>query len=309
MRLESAQRPEVGCVPFALTWRLSLLDPVESAAPVAPALLDESQGQWALVLGASAGTGAAVARALAIDPGLDLFCVHRGRYPAFAAELERNVMAAGRRMTTYIADASTAESARLGVAALLEQVGPRKVRVFAHAIANASVGMLASGGKILEPHQLEKSFNSMAHSFVHWVRELVARDALAPSARLIGFSNPVVGSLVPGLAAIAAGKAALEIYVRQLAIELGPLGHRVNLVNFGLVDTYASRVGFPPERWEHVKERASLATPARRLCTVEEVGRFVSVLAGDAGAWFNGATIDFTGGMTQGLLGTVLNQR
>jgi hypothetical protein len=30
--------------------------------------------------------------------------------------------------------------------------------------------------------------------------------------------------------------------------------------------------------------------------TVEEVGDFVSVLAGDRGAWFNGAVIDFTGG-------------
>ena len=48
--------------------------------------------------------------------------------------------------------------------------------------------------------------------------------------------------------------------------------------------------------------------PAGRMCTVQEVGRFVSVLVGDDVDWFNGATIDFTGGMTLRLLDLVLNE-
>ncbi|MCK6592084.1 MAG: SDR family NAD(P)-dependent oxidoreductase, partial [Polyangiaceae bacterium] len=47
--------------------------------------------------------------------------------------------------------------------------------------------------------------------------------------------------------------------------------------------------------------------PAGRMCGIDEVARFVSVLAGDGAAWMNGATIDFTGGMTQSLLDLVLN--
>jgi hypothetical protein len=47
--------------------------------------------------------------------------------------------------------------------------------------------------------------------------------------------------------------------------------------------------------------------PAGRMCTVQEVARFVSVLLGDDVDWFNGATIDFTGGMTLRLLDLVLN--
>jgi NAD(P)-dependent dehydrogenase (short-subunit alcohol dehydrogenase family) len=276
-----------------------------SSLQAAPAL---ARGRWAVVLGVSEGTGAAVARAVARDPGLDVFGVHRGRHPESADAVARDVVAAGRRASMRVAEAGTAESARLGAEALLEIAGPRQVRLFVHSIANASVGPLVVGDKSLEPYQLEKTFNSMAHSFVYWARELYARDLLAPSARLIGLTNPVVGSLVPGLGAIAAGKAALEIYIRQLAIELGPLGHRVNLVNFGLVDTCAGRVGFPDEAWDQVAARAGRVTPAGRLCTVEEVGRLVSVLTGDAAEWFNGATLDFTGGMTQSLLGVVLNQ-
>ncbi len=49
--------------------------------------------------------------------------------------------------------------------------------------------------------------------------------------------------------------------------------------------------------------------PAGRMCTAEEVARIVSMLAGDAGEWFNGATIDYTGGMTLGLADIVLERR
>jgi NAD(P)-dependent dehydrogenase (short-subunit alcohol dehydrogenase family) len=46
--------------------------------------------------------------------------------------------------------------------------------------------------------------------------------------------------------------------------------------------------------------------PAGRMGTLEEVGRFVSLLLRDEAAWLNGATIDFTGGMTLRLLDLIL---
>ena len=46
--------------------------------------------------------------------------------------------------------------------------------------------------------------------------------------------------------------------------------------------------------------------PAGRMCTAEEVARFVSVLAREETHWLNGATIDFTGGMMLRLLDVVL---
>ena len=264
---------------------------------------------WAVILGCSAGTGAAIAHAVARDPGLHIFGIHRGQHPDSAAAVEADTIAAKRRVILRTDEAGTEESAARGAEAILQAVGRTQVRLFVHSIANASIGPLVAGrGQVLSARQIEKTFDSMAHSFVYWVRELVARDLLAPGARLLGLTNPIGDSLVSGLGLIAAAKAALEIYVRQLAVELGPRGYRVNLLNFGLVDTAAGRIAFPPEIWERVKARASRVTPARRLCTVEEVGRFVSLLAGDATEWFNSATIDFTGGMTHSLLGTVLNQ-
>jgi len=264
-----------------------------------------STGEWAIVLGVSTGTGAAVARQLSLRPGLNIHGLHRGRNPEAAARVAAEVRAAGREAWWVEANAGTAAAAQAGALALKERIGTGRVRMVVHSIANASLGTLAHGPRRVDPRQVEKTFESMAHSFVYWARELHEHDLLAPGARLLALGNPVTDSLADDLALIAAAKAALEIYVRALAIELGPLGHRVNLLKFGLVDTRASKVAFAPDTWEPVLAAAARSTPAGRLCTVEEVARFVSVLAGPDGEWFNGATIDFTGGMAQSLLNLV----
>jgi NAD(P)-dependent dehydrogenase (short-subunit alcohol dehydrogenase family) len=265
--------------------------------------------KWAVILGVSAGTGAAIARAVARDPGLHVFGAHRGHHAAEAALVARDVEARGRRASTWVADAGTAEGAARGAAALLEVAGPRSVRLFVHSIANASLGRLASPEREkLAPRQFQKTFDSMAHSFVYWAQELLARDLLAPGARLLGLTNPLHESLLHNCGLVAASKAALEIYVRHLAFELGPLGHRVNLLKFPTVVTPAVKVVYSPEALSRLDEAHRQMIPAGRMCTIEEVADFVSVLAGDRAAWFNGATIDFTGGMTQSLLDLVLNR-
>ena len=95
---------------------------------------------------------------------------------------------------------------------------------------------------------------------------------------------------------IGAAKAALEMYVRCLARELGPRGHRVNLLKFPTVNTPAVRTVYGEASMDRIERVHREMIPAGRMCTVEDVARFVSVLAGDAGEWFNGATIDYTGG-------------
>jgi NAD(P)-dependent dehydrogenase (short-subunit alcohol dehydrogenase family) len=265
---------------------------------------------WAVILGASCGTGAAVARQLAVDPGLDIFGMHRGRHPELAQQVERDVRAAGRSLHYRIGDAGTAEGAEQGAEELLRVAGPRSVNLFLHSIANASVGQLTSGDEHqLQPWQLQKTFESMANSFVYWAQALLSRDLLAPSARLLGLTNPFDEVVLRNTVAIGASKAALGVYVRYLAQELGVLGHRVNLLRFGAVITPAVEKTFGAAKLEHVRGVFEQAVPARRLCTVEEVARFVSVLAGEAGAWFNGATIDFTGAEEQALLDLLIHRR
>ncbi len=264
-------------------------------------MTDPSKPGWAVVLGASAGTGAAVSTALAQDPGLNVFGVHRGNHADGARRVADSVEGAGRRVHMRIGDAASPESVADGVAELLAVAGPRSVRFFVHSIACASVGYLTEGDRPLHPKQFHKTFDAMAHSFAWWAQAMVRADLLAPGARLLGLSNPMTDNLLGPTALIAASKAALEVYVRHLAKELGPLGHRVNLLKFGSVITKAARTTFGDDVLERHQALLRRAIPAGRTCKMPEVASLVSFLAGQDAGWFNGATIDFTGGEAQSL--------
>lgn len=258
---------------------------------------------WAVVLGASAGTGAAIAAALAKRNGLDIFGVHRGNHAESADQLCESVQTAGRTCHMRIADAGTYAGAQQGADELLKLAGPQSVSFFVHSIACASVARLVAGEgpAPAHPKQVEKTFESMAHSFLWWSQALLERDLLAPGARLLALQNPMVDQVLRGTALVAAAKAALSTYIRHLAHEMGPLGYRVNELKFGAVPTRAllSTVGNGPA--QAIADTAARAIPAGRLVTVEEVANFVALLALPEAAWLNGATLDFTGGETQAL--------
>jgi NAD(P)-dependent dehydrogenase (short-subunit alcohol dehydrogenase family) len=263
--------------------------------------------RWAVVLGASCGTGAAIARTVSRDLGLHVFGAHRGNHAESAAAVERDVVAAGRRLHFRVGDAGTAEGAADGGKVLAELAGPRSIKLLVHSLANASVGQLALvDGDRLVPRQFQKTFDSMAHSFVWWTQELLARDLFADGALILGLSNPMVDTVVRGTSLIAASKAALEIYVRHLARELGPRGHRVNLLKFGAVMTTAVEKTFG-DSLERLRAVLPQIIPAGRTSTADEVARLVAFLASDGAAWFNGATIDFTGAESQGLFDALIH--
>lgn len=269
-----------------------------------------ANGEWAVILGVTGGTGGAVARALAYSPGLHVFGMHRGHYPEQAREVARAVEEAGRLCRLRQADAADREAIGEAADEIRSLAGPRSVRVFAHALANASYGhFVIEGRKRLEPEHFRKTHEAMSDSFVFWTQALLDRDLLADGARLIAFSNPMVDSVVIGWGLVSAAKAALEQYVRHLAHEMGPQGYRVMMLKFGLVDTVAVRRAFTPDDWTRVRNEIAAGTPARRLSTVEEVARVVSALAGPEGDWFHAATIDLTGGQTGALLDRVFNRR
>ncbi len=263
--------------------------------------------RWAVILGVSSGTGAAIARAVARDPGLNIFGVHRGHYPDGAAAVARDVQALGRKVWLHVGDAGLPDSIAQCVAAYRDVAGSATARLLVHSIAGASLGhFLSTRGDALHPKQFEKTFNYMAHSFAYWGQALYEGDLLAPGALLLGLTNVLHDSLLHNCGLIAAAKAALQVYVRHLAIELGPFGHRVNLLKFGTMATPALQVMMGPNAMRRLEQAHQEMTPAGRMVTAEEVSGVVSLLLRPEAAWFNGATIDFSGGMALRLLDVIL---
>ncbi|MFO7561041.1 MAG: SDR family oxidoreductase [Enhygromyxa sp.] len=270
---------------------------------------EAKDSRWALILGATSGAGAAISKALARAPGLDVLGLHRGNHPEGVTEVTAAVEAAGRRIHWMIADAGKPELIADQADTILELIGPGRVQIMVHSIANASVGLLASGPENawIHPKQVGKTFDSMAHSFVYWTQALLRRRLLAPRARLLALDNAINESLLGNLSVIAASKAALETYVRHLALELGPQGYRVNALKFGTVESAALQWIFPAEVWDRVKAVHDRMFPAGRMNTMEEVAAFVSVLADEPGYWFNSAVIDFTGGQMHSVYQTLMD--
>jgi NAD(P)-dependent dehydrogenase (short-subunit alcohol dehydrogenase family) len=266
-----------------------------------------SQERWAIVLGASAGTGAEIARALARDPGLHVFGVHRGHYAAEAAAVAADVEAHGRRCVMHVGNAGTYQAAWDIARAFKELAGPESVAILVHSLSGASVGrFLDTHGDQFTPRNVEKTFDYLAHSFAYWGQALHGLDLLAPNARLLGLTNVLHDSLLHNAGLVAAAKAALDMYVKFLAMELGPFGHRVNLLKFPTVVTPALHALLGPEAIARVEAVHRELVPAGRICTTDDVARFVSLLARPETHWLNGAMIDFTGGMTLRLLDMVL---
>ncbi|MSQ84118.1 MAG: SDR family oxidoreductase [Myxococcales bacterium] len=283
-----------------------MTDRKDTSVPVTTAAPD----QWAVILGVSSGSGHDIAKALAHDPGLHIFGAHRGNWPQQMAELDADVAVLGRRIEHYVGDAGTAEGVHAAAAQLAATVPKHSVRIVVHSIANASLGMMLPGGtgtrRQFIAHNFAKTMDSMANSFCWWVQELYSRELLTPGALILGLTNPISDSLIHNFALITAAKAALQVYVRHLAWEMGPHGYRVNLLNFGTVDTVAVKKAFTPEKWQRFCDVVAQAIPAHRMLTTPEVGKFVSLLLRPEASWFNGATIDFTGGQSQSLLDCLL---
>jgi NAD(P)-dependent dehydrogenase (short-subunit alcohol dehydrogenase family) len=266
---------------------------------------DPCSDRWAVILGVSAGSGNAIARAVVRDPGLHVFGVHRGHYADLAKDLEEQLGATGRRAVLHVANAGTPDGVRACADALAAVAGKRSVGLLVHAISGASLGHFLDHPGGFEPRHVEKTFNYMAHSFVYWAQELHRRELLASGARLLGLTNLLHDSLIDHCGLIAACKGALQMYVKYLALELGPLGHRVNLLKFGSLMTPALTRMLGPEAVQRLETKYAELIPAGRLLTADDLGRVVSYLARAESDWFNGATIDYTGGMSLRLLDVV----
>jgi gluconate 5-dehydrogenase len=102
----------------------------------------------------------------------------------------------------------------------------------------------------------------------------------------------------PRRAAYAASKGALDAATRSLAIELGPMGIRVNSVAPGVVDTalWAKAKAVPG-----VVEGVESQTPLRRWARPDDIADVITFLASDAARFITGETIAVDGGMAHTL--------
>jgi enoyl-[acyl-carrier protein] reductase I len=116
---------------------------------------------------------------------------------------------------------------------------------------------------------------------------------LAEDTRVIGLTSEGARRVWRGYSAVSAAKAGLEALVRGMAVELGPLGIRANLIQAGITDTRSLR-HIPAQQL--MRLGAEQRNPLGRLTEPTDVANAVSLLCRPEAAWINGATLAVDGG-------------
>ncbi|KAL6185679.1 hypothetical protein ACLB2K_041807 [Fragaria x ananassa] len=166
----------------------------------------------------------------------------------------------------------------------------------------AQVHILVNCAGVLDPkypsladttvNDWDNTFNINTKGAFLVCREATNRLARGAGGRIIMITTSVVGGLMPGYAAYAASKAAVETMTKIVAKELKGSGITANCVAPGPVATELFFAG----KSEETVNRITEACPLGRLGQPHDVSQVVGFLAGDAGEWINGQVLRVNGG-------------
>jgi len=256
------------------------------------------RAQWALILGASSGFGAATAVELARS-GFHIVGVHLDRSTTLplAEQVKEQVRACGREALFFNVNAADAQRRAevLDAVASRFREEPGVVSVVLHSLAFGTLlpFIAPDPRQAISQKQLEMTLDVMANSLVYWVQDLVARKLLDRGSKVFAMTSAGGHRVWAGYGAVSAAKAALESHVRQLALELGPMGICVNAIQAGVTDTPAARKipGF-----EQLAEFVRTHNPMGRMTTPQDVAQAIAALSTPKTNWITGTIIRVDGG-------------
>ncbi|MGC2163768.1 MAG: glucose 1-dehydrogenase [Silvibacterium sp.] len=245
------------------------------------------QGRTAIVTGSSSGIGQGIAERLALE-GANVVIDYVGSADG-ANDTLKKVQAAGARGMIVQADVSQVNAVRSLVSEawtafgsadiLVNNAGMEKEAPFWEATEQDYDRVL--GVNLKGPFFLTQAF----------VQRLL--DAKKPG-RVVNISSVHEDMAFPNFATYCASKGGLRMLMRDLAVELGPLGITVNNVAPGAIST--------PINTALLENKPKLDAllkniPLGRLGSVDDVAGLVAYLVSDAAAYINGSTFVIDGGL------------
>lgn len=248
--------------------------------------------KYALILGSSSGFGAATAIRLAKE-GFHIFGVHLDRRATMplVEEVIAKIKSHGSEVVFYNANAADDQKIK-EIASDIRQRIPQGnyVRVLLHSLAFGTLKPLIDKDEanMLNRTNITMTLDVMANSLIYWVQTLFREKLLGYGSRIFAMTSHGSTKVVPHYGAVSAAKAALESYIRQLALELNEIGATANAIKAGVTDTPALRKIPGHQRMIDI---ALGRNPANRLTTPEDVADAIVTLSNINAQWINGDVI------------------
>ena len=244
-------------------------------------------GQVAVLTGASKGIGRAMAEGLA-EHGANVVVSSRKLDQCEVAAEEINNLCGAERAFAVACNAGNKEQLRLLVDTTHDKLGAVDVLV-----CNAGVNPFYGSMSQIPDAAFDKIMSTNVKA-VHWLCQMVIPDMVETGAGSIMVTSST-GALAPTevLGAYNISKLPDIALVRNLALEFGPKGVRVNAICPGLIRTEFARA-----LWDNpeAEKRANEQVPLRRLGEPEDFKGIAVYLASRASAFMTGQALTVCGG-------------
>ncbi len=254
---------------------------------------------YALILGASSGFGKAAARALAHE-GVNIIGVHLDRAAGLqqVAELEAELRGLGVQSHFFNINAADAErraELMTSIRGILDAHEGSTIRLLLHSLAFGTLKpfLADSPNDCISQKNLEMTLDVMANSILYYTQDVVRLGMMGPGGRVVGLTSAGSSRVLPMYGAVSGAKAAMEAYIRQLAMELAPYGITANSIRAGVTHTPA--LDKIPGSGV-IMGNALMRNPNHRLTTPDDIAQVLCLLVKPEAQWINGTILGVDGG-------------